>query len=57
MIYRDKINNEVSDYFEGFKLLPGEFDEVQERVYDYCWEHGFTTIDQIDTDTFIDLVA
>lgn len=57
MIYRDKINQEVTNYFDGFELLPGELEEVQERVYDYCWEHGFTTIDQIDTDTFIDLVA
>lgn len=57
MIYRNKINQEVTNYFDGFELLPGELEEVQERVYDYCWEHGFTTIDQIDTDTFIDLVA
>ena len=56
MIYRNKINQEVADYFEGFELLPGELEQVQECVYDYCWEHGFTTIDQIDTDTFIGLV-
>lgn len=49
------IRQEVIDFAQG-ELESDELADAISRVYDYCLDHRFENIDQIDPDVFVDLM-
>ena len=49
------IRQEVIDFAQG-QLEPDELADAISRVFDYCFEHGLESIDQIGPDAYLDLM-
>ena len=49
------IRQEVIDFAQG-QLDPDALADAISRVFDYCLEHGYESIDRIDPDVFVNLM-